>query len=128
MRSTAADARAEVRANLRDPVKWTEVLQLLKTVVAAVVAWVLASHVFDLPQAFLAPWAALLVVHATVYRTFSRGLRQVTGAVLGVLLAWAVGNYVGLSTFGVSVLLVVGLSSAAHAGSATRAPRSRRPG
>ncbi len=102
-------ARAQVRANLRDPVKWTEVLQLFKTVVAAVVAWILASQVFELPQAFLAPWAALLVVHATVYRTFSRGLRQVTGAVLGVLLAWAIGNYVGLTTFGVSILLVVGL-------------------
>ena len=62
---------------LRDPVWWTEVLQLVKTAVAAVLAWVLASQVFALPQAFLAPWAALLVVHATVYRTFSRGLRQV---------------------------------------------------
>jgi uncharacterized membrane protein YccC len=107
--SNVADARAQLRANLRDPVKWSEVLQLLKTAVAAVVAWVLADQVFDLPQAFLAPWAALLVVHATVYRTFSRGLRQVTGAVLGVLLAWVVGSYVGLSTVGVSVLLVVGL-------------------
>jgi hypothetical protein len=104
-----ADARAQVRENLRDPVRWTEVLQLVKTVVAAVLAWVLASQVFELPQAFLAPWAALLVVHATVYRTFSRGLRQVAGAVLGVLLAWAVGNYLGLTTFAVSTLLVVGL-------------------
>jgi uncharacterized membrane protein YgaE (UPF0421/DUF939 family) len=85
------------------------VLQLVKTVVAAVAAWVLASQVFDLPQAFLAPWAALLVVHATVYRTFSRGLRQVAGAVLGVLLAWAVGSYLGLTTTAVSILLVVGL-------------------
>jgi uncharacterized membrane protein YgaE (UPF0421/DUF939 family) len=104
-----ADARAQVRENLRDPVRWTEVLQLVKTVVAAVLAWVLASQVFALPQAFLAPWAALLVVHATVYRTFSRGLRQVAGAVLGVLLAWVVGNYLGLTTFAVSTLLVVGL-------------------
>ncbi|CAN5623025.1 aromatic acid exporter family protein [soil metagenome] len=109
MGTRRADARTQVRANLRDPVRWTEVLQLLKTVVAAVAAWVLASQVFSLPQAFLAPWAALLVVHATVYRTFSRGLRQVTGAVLGVVLAWLIGNYVGLTTFGVSVLLVVGL-------------------
>jgi uncharacterized membrane protein YgaE (UPF0421/DUF939 family) len=104
-----AAARAQVRENLRDPVRWTEVLQLVKTVVAAVAAWVLAARVFELPQAFLAPWAALLVVHATVYRTFSRGLRQVSGAVLGVLLAWGVGNYVGLTTFGVSMLLVIGL-------------------
>ena len=110
MRSSRTDARLDqVRANLRDPLRWSEVLQLAKTVVAAVVAWVLASQVFSLPQAFLAPWAALLVVHATVYRTFSRGLRQVSGAVLGVLLAWGVGNVFGLTTLAVSVLLAVGL-------------------
>ncbi len=83
MSSRGAEVRARVLATLRDPLRWSEVLQLVKTVAAAVVAWVLASQVFALPQAFLAPWSALLVVHATVYRTFSRGLRQVTGAVLG---------------------------------------------
>ena len=88
MRSSRAAARLDqVRGNLHDPLRWSDVAQLAKTVVAAVVAWVLASQVFSLPQAFLAPWAALLVVHSTVYRTFSRGLRQVSGAVLGVLLA-----------------------------------------
>lgn len=92
-----------------DPVGWTGLIQLAKTAVAAVLAWVLASQVFGLPQAFLAPWAALLVVHATVYRTFSRGVRQVGAAVLGVLLAWAVGNLWGLDTGAVSLLLVVGL-------------------
>lgn len=103
------DVRARLRASARNPVRWTSALQLVKTVVASVVAWVLAAQVFALPQGFLAPWAALLVVHSTVYRTFSRGLRQVTGAVLGVLLAWAVGNLAGLSTLSVSVLLMVGL-------------------
>jgi uncharacterized membrane protein YccC len=104
-----AELRADALRSLRDPVWWTSVIQLAKTAVAAVVAWVLASQVFALPQAFLAPWAALLVVHATVYRTFSRGMRQVTGAVLGVLLAYVVGNLVGLSALAVAVLLVVGL-------------------
>ena len=104
-----AELRARAGERLHDPVAWTGLIQLVKTVVASVVAWVLAAQVFSLPQAFLAPWSALLVVHATVYRTFSKGLRQVTGAVLGVLLAWAVGNVVGLSTLGVATLLVVGL-------------------
>jgi uncharacterized membrane protein YgaE (UPF0421/DUF939 family) len=98
-----------LRSGLRDPVRWTELIQLVKTAVAAVLAWVLASQVLGLPQAFLAPWAALLVVHATVYRTFSRGLRQVTAAVLGVVLAWMVGSALGLSTTSVSVLLGAGL-------------------
>lgn len=100
---------ARLGESLRDPVRWSERLQLVKTVVAAVIAWLLAAHTFGLPQSFLAPWSALLVVHATVYRTFSRGLKQVAGAVLGVLLAWAVGNLIGLDTVAVTVLLVVGL-------------------
>ncbi len=99
----------QLRAGVRDPVRWTELIQLVKTAVAAVLAWVLASQVFGLPQAFLAPWAALLVVHSTVYRTFAKGLRQVTAAVLGVVLAWAVGSQLGLSTASVSLLLAVGL-------------------
>jgi uncharacterized membrane protein YccC len=99
----------DARRRMRDPVAWTDLIQLVKTVVAAVVAWVLATRVFGLPQPFLAPWAALLVVHATVYRTFSRGLRQVASAVLGVLLAWLVGNSLGLTPAAVGVLLLIGL-------------------
>jgi hypothetical protein len=64
------------------PVAWTDVLQIVKTVVAAVAAWVIAHQVFALPQPFLAPWAALLVVHATVYRTFWRGATQVATTVV----------------------------------------------
>src|SRR3954447_4903126 len=80
-----------MRARLRDPVWWTNALQIVKTVLAAVVAWVLAVHVFDIEQAFLAPWAALLTVHATVYRTLRRGVQQVGATVLGVLVAFAAG-------------------------------------
>ena len=86
-----------MRARLRDPVFWTHATQLLKTVAAAVIAWVLAVHVFHIEQAFLAPWAALLTVHATVYRTFRRGAQQVGATVLGVLLAFAVGALLGLN-------------------------------
>ncbi len=94
---------------LRDPVAWTEGLQMLKTVVAAVVAWVVASEIFDLPQAFLAPWSALLVVHATVYSSFWKGGRQVVAAVLGVLLAWATGSLFGIDPVTLGVMLLVAL-------------------
>jgi uncharacterized membrane protein YgaE (UPF0421/DUF939 family) len=104
-----ARARAQAGRSVRDPIAWSSLIQLVKTVVASVVSWVLASEVFGLPQAFLAPWAALLVVHATVYRTFSRGVRQVTAAVLGVVLAWSVGNLLGLDAPSVAVLLFTGL-------------------
>src|SRR3954469_21694199 len=98
------------RDRARAPVFWNDVTQLVKTALAAVLAWVLATEVFSLSQSFLAPWAALLVVHATVYRTFSRGLRQVAAAVAGVLLAWAVGNALGLDTVSVAVVIALGLA------------------
>ncbi|HET9996471.1 MAG TPA: aromatic acid exporter family protein [Nocardioides sp.] len=94
-------------SRLRDPLFWSDVVQLGKTVLAAVLAWVVAAEVLDLSQPFLAPWAALLVVHATVYRTFSRGLQQVAAAVVAVVLASAIGHIWGTSTWSVAVLMVV---------------------
>lgn len=102
--------RQRLRARARDPIFWNDVTQLVKTVLAAVVAWVVATSMLHLPQSFLAPWSALLVVHATVYRTFSQGLRQVGAAVIGVVLAWAIGNIFGLDTAAVIVVLALGLA------------------
>jgi uncharacterized membrane protein YccC len=110
MRETLRErARQKVNARLSDPIWWNDVLQLVKTVLAAVAAWVLAASVLDLPQPFLAPWSALLVVHATVYRTFSKGTQQVAATVIAVLLAAMVGELMGLTTVAVAVLLVVAL-------------------
>lgn len=96
-----------IRDRVRDPVFWSDTTQLLKTVVAVVVSWALAVRLVGTPQSFLAPWAALLVVHSTVSRTFSQGARQVGATVLGVFLAWAGGNLLGpeLAALGAVVLL-----------------------
>src|SRR3954451_19105462 len=97
---------APVAARLRDPLLWTETLQLVKTAAAAVIAWVLAKEVFGLPQPFLAPWAALLTIHATVYRTMARGLQQAGAAVIGVLLAFAVSLAFDVTWVALAVVLV----------------------
>ena len=94
-------------AKWRDPILWNDLTQLAKTVGAAVVAWVLAADVLSLPQPFLAPWAAILVVHATVYRTFSRGVRQVVATVVAVLLAALAGDVLGLDAVSLGLLLTV---------------------
>ena len=101
--------RDGMREKLRDPVAWTSLLQIVKAVVAAVVAWLLAARVFHLPAAFLAPWSALLVVHATVYRSFWTGARQVAAAVVGVLVAWAVGTNLGLNWYAMGLMLLLAL-------------------
>ena len=54
--------REKIDDRLGDPIWWNDALQIFKTVLAAVTAWVLAASVLELPQPFLAPWSALLVV------------------------------------------------------------------
>ena len=100
---------APLRHRLRDPLTWTGVSQLLKTTLATVIAWVLAAQVFHLEQAYLAPWAALLTVHATVFGTVRRGIRQAGASVLGVLVAFVVGQLFGLSAVSVAAAVLVGL-------------------
>lgn len=100
---------AWLRDRLRDPVVWTGVSQLLKTALASVIAWVLAAQVFGLEQAYLAPWAALLTVHATVFGTVRRGVRQAAASVIGVLVAFAAGQLFGLSAVSVGAVILVGL-------------------
>jgi len=95
----------------RDPVVWTDAAQLVKTALAAVIAWLLAVHVFHVAQAFLAPWAALLTVHATVFGTLRRGVQQVGTSVLGVLIAFAVGRLLGVSAIAVGAVVLVGLAA-----------------
>ena len=79
-----------VRLHKPDAVEVADWAQHAKTALAGVIAWVIAIDVLGLDQPFLAPWAAVLVVHATVYRTVSRGGQQILATFLGVLLAWAV--------------------------------------
>ena len=109
MRELEERLRRAIDERIEDPIWWNDTLQLAKTVLAAVAAWVIASSVLDLPQPFLAPWAALLVVHATVYRTFSKGSQQVAATVVAVVLATAVGEWLGLTTGAIALLLVVSL-------------------
>ncbi|MBV9830483.1 MAG: FUSC family protein [Marmoricola sp.] len=81
--------------------------QTAKTALAGVVSWVLAADVLGLDQPFLAPWSAVLVVHATVYRSFSRGTQQVAATFMGVLLAWTAGQLFGLGATGMGVMLLL---------------------
>src|SRR3954467_7315344 len=94
---------------VRDPVTWTDASQLLKTAAAAVIAWVLAVHVLGIAQPFLAPWAALLTVHATVDGTLQRGVQQVGASVVGVLVAFAAGRLFGVTALSLGIVVLVGL-------------------
>lgn len=107
--STRSWAGSRVIAWARSPVTQTDVLQLIKAVVAAVVAWVIAEMVLGLEQAFLAPWVALLTVHATVYRTFRRGAQTVLAVGVGILLSFLVVQAFGASAWSLGLALLIGL-------------------
>jgi uncharacterized membrane protein YgaE (UPF0421/DUF939 family) len=110
-RVTSPPARGERRRRLaqlaRDPIVWAGLSQKAKVVLAAVLAWLVAIDVLGLHNPVLAPWAAVLVVHATLYRTFRRGAQQVGATVLAVVLAWAVGQLLGLGAVQLGVALTL---------------------
>jgi uncharacterized membrane protein YgaE (UPF0421/DUF939 family) len=100
---------ARLSHRLRDPVTWAGASQLVKTVLAAVVAWVVAVDVLHLAQAFMAPWAALLTVQATVFGTMRRGVQQAAASVLGVLIGFAAWHAFGLGAVSLAAAVLVGL-------------------
>src|SRR4051795_2857637 len=102
------------RLHRPDAVEVADWAQHAKTALAGVIAWVVAIDVLGLEQPFLAPWAAVLVVHATVYRTVSRGGQQVVATFLGVILAWAAGTVLGTGPVSMGLMLAVGYLLGRH--------------
>lgn len=110
MRSpTPSQLAGTARRGLRSPRVQTDLLQLVKAALAAVGAWLLASRTLDLQQAFLAPYTALLTVHATVHRTVWRGAQTVLATGLGVLVAAAAVALLGSTALSLGLALLVGL-------------------
>ena len=95
--------------SLRQPATQTDLMQLVKAVVAAVAAWVVADQVLGLAQPFLAPWTALLTVHATVHRSLSRGAQAVAATALGIVVAYLAVVTLGAGTVALAVALLAGL-------------------
>ncbi|WP_028659922.1 FUSC family protein [Nocardioides insulae] len=87
----------------------TDLAQVVKTVLATMIAWLLAVRVFDLEQGFLAPWAALLTIHATVYRTFWRGAQAIVATVLGIVLSYLAVLVLGYGAASLGVAVLLGL-------------------
>src|SRR5437764_5722478 len=93
----------------RDPILWLSAAQIAKAVAATVLAWLLAVHVLHLAQPFLAPWAALLTIHATVFGSLKRALQQVGASLVGVLLAFAAGGLLGVNALSLGAAVLAGL-------------------
>ncbi|WP_434080914.1 FUSC family protein [Sanguibacter sp. Z1732] len=112
---------------VRSPEFVTTGIQVLKSTIAATAAWWLAVAVFETELPFLAPWTALLTVHATVYRSLSRGLQTMVASAVGIGLSFVIGAYLGVTLWTFGLALLVGLWLPVCAGSGTRAWPSPPP-
>ncbi|SMY03775.1 MULTISPECIES: aromatic acid exporter family protein [Brevibacterium] len=97
---------------IRRPEFLTDLLQVVKSVLAATLAWWLSTAVLKSEMAFLAPWTALLTVHATVYRSLSRGVQSTVASTIGVGISFLIGNFLGVSLWTFALALFVGLAGA----------------
>jgi hypothetical protein len=97
-----------LRRALRGPSRERDLLvQSVKSAVAAALAWVVAYELLHAPLASLAPWAALVMVHTTVYRSVVKGLQQALAVVFGVVVATGGYAVTGDRTTALIVVLLV---------------------
>lgn len=109
--STLARTREWVRQAAARPEFGTDVLQIAKCVVAATAAWWASVHLLNSPVPFLAPWTALLTVHATVYQSLSRGLQTAVASTVGVALSFLLGHFLGASLWTFALAMFVGVAA-----------------
>ncbi|WP_290060879.1 FUSC family protein [Amycolatopsis solani] len=84
-------------------------VQSAKATLAATGAWLLATLVLRLPQPFLAPYAAVFLVEATVYRSLRGWVQQVGSVATGVLLAAVAGHFIPWQAVALAVVVFAGL-------------------
>ncbi|QGU06035.1 hypothetical protein COCCU_00335 [Corynebacterium occultum] len=101
--------RAAVDERMRRPEFQTSLIQGLKIVFAATLAWWVSITFLDTSFPFLAPWTALLTIQATAYRTLSRGVQSTIASVLGIVVTFLVGEYLGVNIGTYALALLIGL-------------------
>jgi hypothetical protein len=101
--------RDVVRGRFRDLVRHPPGLRTAKTVVAAVLSFVVADALHTSPSPVLAPLTALLVVQLTMSETVAHGRERVVSVVAGVLLAVLFAGVTGLTWWSLGLVVAVSL-------------------
>ncbi|MFE9003299.1 aromatic acid exporter family protein [Streptomyces sp. NPDC007875] len=100
-------ANAAVRA-WRGPGRERDlVVQSLKAAGAATLAWAVSGWWLKDPVALMAPWVAVVLVQATVYRSLFKGLQQLVAIAVGTLLAAGAEALTGNTLASVALVLPV---------------------
>ncbi|MEU3962374.1 hypothetical protein AB0F42_21595 [Streptomyces buecherae] len=105
LRGEAEAAWRSARLAVRQPGPERDTMtQALKAAGAAIAAWALTGWWLKAPLALLAPWTALALVEATVYRSLRSGVQQLGVIMAGTLWASAAMAMTGGNTLGAMVI------------------------
>lgn len=85
------------------------VIQLVRSTVAAVLSYLAALQLVSNPRPLTAPLTALLVVQVTLYTTLTTGVKRVLAVVVGVLIAVAFSELLGLSWWSLGLIIMTAL-------------------
>lgn len=83
--------------------------QSLKSALAALLAWALATWLFSDSLSLMAPWVAVVLVQATVYQSLSQGIRQAVAIAIGTALATGTALVLGHQVLALALVLPVTL-------------------
>lgn len=114
MRSTARDRLSRLTESGRRGISYhgpdrDALLLILKSAVAATVAWLLADVVLQAPSATFAPFSALLMVQVTVSQSLDQSMRYALAVTSGVVLAGLLSPLLGPTIVTFAILMLVAL-------------------
>ncbi len=104
--------RTRIIRRLKQPETTSDLLLAIKAVIAGTSAWAISVGVLGTEVAFMAPWTALLTVHATVHRSLSRGAQTAVSSAVGMGLAFVIMNVWGVNIWTFALALFIGLMGA----------------
>ncbi len=92
--------------------EWGLSLQVVKTALAAGLAWAAAVWLVGSARPYFAPLAAILSAQATIAESISRGVQRILGVVGGILLAILFTHWLGLHAWSLAVLVFIAMAAA----------------
>jgi uncharacterized membrane protein YgaE (UPF0421/DUF939 family) len=101
------DLSIAVRASRRIPL-----LQLVKSAVATIIAWLLAGWLIPGPLPVFAAIAALLVVQPSLNQSFAKAIERSIGVIAGVVVASVLGLWLGSTTWVIVLAIAASLALA----------------
>jgi uncharacterized membrane protein YgaE (UPF0421/DUF939 family) len=84
--------------------------RVLKTALAAGLAWQLGQLLLGIPNPYLAPLAAVLVMQITIAESVTAAGQRLFGVIVGVIIALAFSSRLGVSAGSIALLVLVALA------------------